>query len=325
MNLSTKYLGLSIKNPVIVASCGLTKNVDQIIKCEKAGAGAVVMKSIFEEQIRETDSGIKDSLEMHPEAMEYLRAEIDMQYGTRDYIQTLKDAKKSVSIPVIASINCYTSKWWMTYAKQLQEAGADAIELNVFVPPYNFDKSSYNLENIYLEILQNTRQQIEIPIAIKVSPYFTSFANFAEKLDQNGANGLVLFNRFVNPDIDIQELTSKIKASFDDPVGFYNTLRWTALLSEKLNLDIAASGNIKNSEDIIKQILVGASVTQVASVLYKNGIEKINDLVSGLKDWMKAKNYSSISDFQGKLSQENNPQIEAYARAQYVKTIAGIE
>lgn len=325
MDLSTKYLGLSLNNPIVVASCGLTKTVDQIKKCEQAGAGAVVMKSVFEEQIRDANSGISDSAAMHPEAMEYMRAELDMQYGTREYLENIKQAKNSVSIPVIASVNCHSSKWWTTYAKQIEAAGADALELNVYALPFDSEVSGFNLENIYFEILEKVKQEINIPVALKLSPFFTSFANFAEKLDKQGADGLVLFNRFINPEINIKELTTSTKASFDDPVGFYNSLRWIALLSGKLKLDLAASGNIRTAEHVIKQLLAGASVIQIASVLYKDGLEKIKEMSDGLQSWMKDKNFNSVADFRGKLNQQNNPQDEMFFRAQYVKKLAGVE
>ena len=325
MTLSTKYLGLSLNNPIVVASCGLTKTADQIKKCEQAGAGAVVMKSVFEEQIRDADSGISDSVAMHPEALEYIRAELDMQYGTREYLETIKQAKKSVSIPVIASINCQSSKWWTTYAKQIEAAGADALELNVYVLPFDSEVSGSNLENTYFEILQKIKEEIDIPVALKLSPYFTSFANFAERLANHGADGLVLFNRFINLEINIQDSATSTKASFNDPVGFYNTLRWVSLLSGKLNLDLAASGNIRTSEDVIKQLLAGASVIQIASVLYKEGLDKIKEMSDGLQAWMKEKDFNSVTEFRGKLNQKNNPQDEMFFRAQYVKKLAGVE
>ncbi len=325
MDLSTKYLGLTLNNPIIVSSCGLTKTAAQIQKCEQAGAGAVVMKSVFEEQIQMDDSGVADSAAMYPEALEYARAEINKQYGTREYLKTIKEAKKSVSIPVIASVNCFSAKWWTTYAKQIEAAGADALELNVFVLPYDAEKSSQELEDSYIAILQKVKEEIDIPVAIKLSPYFTSFANIAEKLDSHGANGLVLFNRFLNADFDINKLTVMAKPSFNDPVGFYNTLRWTALLSGKLNLDIAAGGGVKDSKDVIKQLLAGAAAVQAASVFYKDGLEKIGSIVSGLESWMNEKGFASISDFKGKMNQQNNLQDDAYVRAQYLKVYAGIE
>ena len=283
------------------------------------------MKSVFEEQIQQADSGIADSAAMHPEAMEYLRAEIDKQYGTREYLETLKQAKKSVSIPVFASINCHSSKWWTTYAKQIEASGADALELNIYVFPYDPAKNSSDLEDSYIEILQKVKENIQIPVAIKLSPYFTSFVNFAKKLENSGADGLVLFNRFINADIDINKMTSLAKPSFNDPVGFFNTLRWTALLSGMLNIDIAASGGVKDSKDVIKQLLAGASAVQAASVFYRDGVEKISDLVKSLENWMKDKDYNTINDFKGKMNQQNNPMDETFVRAQYLKTYAGIE
>jgi len=325
MDLSTEYLGLTLKNPIIVASCGLTKTVEQIQKCEEAGAGAVVMKSLFEEQIRQENSGLEDSAMMHTEAMEYLRAEIDMQYGPREYVEIIKEAKRKVAIPIIASVNCYTSRWWTSYAFELEAAGADAIELNAYVLPFEFDKGSYTIENTYLEILQGVLEKIEIPVSFKLSPYFTSFGNLAEKLDSQGADGLVLFNRFIQPEIDINKIKTSVKASFDDPVGFSHALRWTALLSGKLNLDIAASGNIRTADDMIKMLLAGASAVQIASVLYKEGFGKIKHLLSGLESWMTKSKFSTIAQFKGKLNQQHDPQSETFLRAQYIKTIAGIE
>ena len=325
MDLSTKYLGLTLNNPIVVASCGLTKSVDQIKKCEDAGAGAVVMKSLFEEQIREVNSGLDEAVGMHTEALDYIRAEIDMQLGPREYLDTIKQTKKSESIPVIASVNCYTAKWWTSYAAQIEDAGADALELNIYVMPFSSELSGYNVENTYIEILQAVKEQIEIPVSLKLSPYFTSFANLAEKLDNQGADGLVLFNRYVQPDVDVKKIASAVKPSFNDPIGFSNTLRWIALLSGKLKLDIAASGNIRSADDVIKQLLVGASVIQIASVLYKEGLSKINDMVNDLSNWMKEKAFDKVDDFKGKLNQVNDPKTETFIRSQYIKSIAGVE
>jgi len=325
MDLSTNYLGLSLKNPVVVASCGLTKSADQIKKCEDAGAGAVVMKSLFEEQIREMSSGLDESIAMHTEALDYIRAELDMQLGPREYIETIKKVKKEVTIPVIASVNCYSSQWWISYAQQIEASGADALELNIYVMPFNIETNGYNLENTYIEILQAVKEQVDIPVSLKLSPYFTSFGNLAEKLDNQGADGLVLFNRFVQPDIDINKITSSIKPSFNDPIGFSTALRWVALLSGKLKLDLAASGNIRSAQDMIKQLLAGAAVIQIASVLYKDGLGKIVEMLNGLESWMKEKKFDSIEDFKGKLNQQNDPKSEAFVRAQYLKAIAGVE
>lgn len=325
MKLSTNYLGLSLSNPIVVASCGLTKSVDQIKKCEEAGAGAVVMKSLFEEQIREMNTGLDESIALHTEALDYIRAEIDMQLGPREYIETINKVKKAVSLPVIASINCYSSKWWTSYAQQIEAAGADALELNIYVMPFNVETSGYNLENTYIEILQAVKEQLKIPVSLKLSPYFTSFANLAVKLDNQGADGLVLFNRFVQPEINIDKISSSIKPSFNDPIGFSNSLRWIALLSGKLKLDLAASGNIRSAQDMIKQLLAGATVIQIASALYKDGLGKIAEMIGGLESWMKEQKFNAIEDFRGRLNQANDPRSDAYVRAQYLKSIAGVE
>ena len=324
MDLSTQYLGLTLKNPVIVASCGLTHTLDQIIKADQAGAGAVVMKSLFEEQIRQNDPSITEAT-MHPEALDYIRAEIDMVHGPRDYLQTIRDAKKAISIPLIASINCYSSKWWTSYASDIEAAGADALELNIYVEPFNYEKSSVELENIYLDILHSVKMQIHIPVVLKLSPYFTSLANFAVKAEGQGANGLVLFNRFIQPEIDVNKMTTTVKGSFNDPVGFAYALRWVAILSENIKADIAVSGGIKDADGMIKQLLAGASAIQIASVLYKKGLGKIQEMVDGLAEWMEKQEFSSIADFRGRLNQKNNPQSVSFSRAQYMKAITNVD
>lgn len=326
MDLSTRYLGLSLKNPIVVASCGLTKTVDQIKRCADAGAGAVVMKSLLEEQLREVETDLEDDIGMHSEVMGYLRADLGMRYGIDEYTDTITQAKKSVNIPVIASVNCYTSKWWTTYARQLEAAGADALELNVYIMPADFSKNSAALEDAYVDILQAVKAQVKIPVAMKLAQYFTSFGNFATKLAQYGADGLVLFNRFVQPDIDITTLTTNIKPSFNDPVGFGRTLRWTAMLSGAVDVDIAASGGIRDEKAIVKLLLAGAAVVQMASVLYgEHGLEKIQVMLRGLEEWMRSQNFGAIADFKGRLNHANSPQSTAYIRAQYVQSIAGIE
>lgn len=325
MDLSTKYLGLTLQNPIVVASSGLTQTVDKIKACEDAGAGAVVMKSLFEEQIRQQNLGLQESAMMHAEAMEYLQADLEMLYGPRDYLKTIEKAKKTVKIPVIASINCYTSKWWLDYAEQIEAAGADALELNVYIFPFTTEKSSIDLEDNYIEILKLVKEKVKLPIAFKISPYFTSLGHFASRLAANGATGLVLFNRFVQPEVDIKQMKSQVKGMFNDPVGFYNTLRWVGLLSDKIDVDLAASGNIRDANDVIKQILVGATVVQLASVLYTDGLEKIKQILKGIETWMKAKNFKSIREFKGKLNQINDAHSMTFIRSQYIKTVSGVE
>jgi dihydroorotate dehydrogenase (fumarate) len=326
MNLSTQYLGLSLKNPIIVASCGLTKTVDDIKRCEQAGAGAVVMKSLLEEQIREVEADMEQDVGLHTEVMDYLRADLGMRYGAQAYTDVIEQARREVSIPIIASVNCYTSKWWTNYATQIEAAGADALELNIYIMPADFSQSCADLEARYLDILKAVKARLNIPVALKVSPYFTSFGNFASQMDRYGADGVVLFNRFVQPDIDITSLTTTIKPSFNDPVGFGRSLRWTAMLADLLELDIAASGGIKDETAVIKMLLAGASAVQIASALYgENGLEKIQTILDGLEAWMQTKHLKSVADFKGRLTQQKSPQSQSYIRAQYIKSIAGVE
>ncbi len=326
MDLSTTYLGLDVRNPIIVGSCGLTKTVDGIKACADAGAGAVVMKSLLEEQLRQVEEELEDDLAMHSEVMGYLQADIGMRYGAGSYTDTIEQAKRAVDIPVIASVNCYSTQWWTDYAKQIEAAGADALELNIYIVPADFSKSSGELEDMYVDILKSVKTQIGIPVAIKLSPFFTSFGHFATRLERQGVDGLVLFNRFVQPDIDISSLSSMFKPSFNDPVGFGRALRWTAMLSASLEPDIAAGGGIRNEQGIIKQLLAGATVVQMASVLYgEKGLSKIHTMLAGLEAWMQEHHFTSITDFRGRLDHLKNPQTEAYIRAQYIKSIAGVE
>ncbi len=325
MDLSTTYLGLSLKNPIVVASSGLTKNADQIKKCEQAGAAAVVLKSLFEEQIRAEAGSVDDSALMHTEAYEYMRAELEMQYGPRDYTRTIRDAKKDVEIPVIASINCHSNKWWLSYAKEIEDAGADALELNVYVLPYDGLLSGAEIEQVYLNVVQSVTEQVKIPVSLKLVPYFSSLGHLAKQLEKQGAKGLVLFNRFIQPDIDINKMSTSVKAAFDDPIGFMHALRWIGLLSHKLSLDIAASGNVRSGDDVIKQLLAGAKVVQIASVLYKQGLDTIGTILKTMETWMDGKGFSTVDDFRGKLSDATDASSEAFLRAQFIKILTGIE
>ena len=325
MDLSTTYLGLTLKNPIMVGSCGLTKSAEQIKACEQAGAGAVVMKSLFEEQIREAEAELEHNISMHPEVMGYLQADLDMRYGSEKYTETIEQAKNEVDIPVIASVNCYTAKWWVDYAEKIERAGADALEMNVYVMPSDFSKSAKEIEDVYIDIVKTVKAQLKIPVALKLSPYFTAFGNFATRLEKYGVDGLVLFNRFVQPDISLTDVSTTVKPSFNDPVGFGRSLRWIGMLSDELEIDLAASGGIRGETEVLKQLLAGASVVQLASVLYAKGLEKIQQIVTGIEEWMETKHFSAVSDFQGKLNQSHSPQSESYIRAQYIKSFTGVE
>ena len=206
-DLSTTYMGLSLKNPIIAASSGITKSVEKIADCEKAGAGAVVIKSVFEEVLAAQDYGIGESATFHTEAYDYMRSELELQYGPKEYCDLIQEAKAKVDIPVIASINCISSKWWTSYAKQFQDAGADALELNVFKTASRLDETSQSIEDMYYDIIESVKKQVSIPVALKIGVYFTALPNVVASLARKGANGIVLFNRFTEPDINIDKLT----------------------------------------------------------------------------------------------------------------------
>ncbi len=324
-DLSTTYMGLKLKNPIIAASSGITKSVQKIVDCEKAGAGAVVIKSVFEEALAAQDFGIGDSMTMHTEAYDYMRSQLELQYGPKEYCDLIYEAKSFVGIPVIASINCVSSQWWMNYAKQFQDAGADALELNVFRTATRLDETGQSIENMYYEIVEQVKKQVSIPIALKIGSYFTALPNVAATLARKGASGLVLFNRFTEPDINIDKLSLSTTFSFSTSYDIYKPLRWTALLAGQIGCDISATTGIKSAKDVIKLLLAGASTVQVASLLYQKGIDSIVDINNEMRTWMTANKFEKISDFQGKLSFKNTKTPDEYLRAQFMEKIRGVE
>lgn len=326
-DLKTKYLGLELKNPIIVSSSGLTSKIENLKKIEENGAGAVVLKSLFEEQIRyEGNKAYQESglTNQYPEAEDYIVNYIKSnKIGV--YLDLIKNAKSALNIPIIASINCVSSEEWTGFAKKIEEAGADALELNVFVIPSDPHKSGKDNEAVYFEIIEKVKEQINIPIALKVSNYFSGFAEFAQKLSWSGIKGLVLFNRFFSPDIDLDKMTIVPSNVYSAENEFSNTLRWVAMLSDTVQCDISASTGIHDGKTAIKQILAGASSAQICSVLYKEGFGKIKEIVKEMEDWMDKNNYKSINDIKGKLSFKKADNPTAYARVQFMKHFAGVE
>jgi dihydroorotate dehydrogenase (fumarate) len=326
-DLSTKYMGLDLKNPLIVASCSLSKNVDGIKKLADHGAGGVVMKSLFEEQVQKE---VVEDLEQHigpswhSEAYDYVNR-MGMEFGPDVNLQVIEGAKKAVDIPIIASLNCVTPHWWKDYAKQLESAGADGIELNIGYLVTDVKTRSSDVENLYFRILEKVKSTVRIPIAIKLGPYFTSFAQFAYDLCSRGAAALVLFNRFYQFDIDVE--AGKVKAGnpLSDPSEMSLPLRWVALLANRVNADIAASTGVHTAEQVIKQILAGANAVQLCSVLYEEGVGQITDILEGLETWMKKHKVKSLGEIRGKLSLQESDNPELYARLQYIKALVGIE
>jgi dihydroorotate dehydrogenase (fumarate) len=324
-NLTTSYMKLTLKNPIIVASSGLTNSVERIIACEQAGAGAVVVKSLFEEVLAKEDWGLEESAPYHPEAQDYLHAELQMQYGPNQYCDLISDAKKRVGIPVIGSINCVTAKWWDEFAVKIEAAGADAVELNVFSIPTNPAEDSQTKEQLYYDVLESVKTKIKIPVAMKISKNFTSLPYFAAQLEKRGLDALVIFNRFTEPDIDIHKLRLKTTFSFSNQEEIHTILRWIALLSSKVSFDISATTGIHTAEGIIKLILAGGCSVQLASVLYKNSLKKIGELLSNIEEWMQKYKLNSIDEFKGKVGFSPNYDPELYLRAQFMEKIRDIE
>jgi len=324
-NLSTSYLNLDLKNPLIVASSGLTKSLDRIMACEEAGAAAVVVKSLFEEALAQKDFGLKESVIDHTEAYDYYYAQMELLYGAKDYTDLIKEAKSKSSIPIIASINCVSHEWWPDYARQIEAAGADALELNVFTTANDLSMDSRKIEELYIQILSAVKRKIRIPVALKIGPCFSALPNLAVEFGRRNVNGLVLFNRFTKPDIDIEALKLRTTFSFSTGDEAHLPLRWIALMSHYLPYDLCASTGIDGSENMIKMLLAGASAVQVASLLYRDGLGSIGTLLQGLESWMIRHEFENISDFKGMLNFHKTEVPGHYLRAQFMEKIAEID
>ncbi len=324
-DLSVNYLGLRLKNPIIVGSCGLTSSVAKIKELAAGNAAAVVLKSLFEEQIQaELASNMESYNTDYPEAADYVR-EYTRGSAVQEYLSLISDAKQAVDIPVIASINCVSAAEWVSFAKSVEKAGADAIELNISLLPSDPRVTCQEVESLYFSILEKVGSTLSIPIALKMSKYTSTLANLITRLGWKGqVGGFVLFNRFFNPDIDIDRLAVKSADIFSSPEDNADTLRWIALLSGLIEKDLVASTGIHDSSGLIKQLLVGAAAVQVVSTLYKNGSGQIDTLLAGLVKWMEEKSYDSIEEFRGKMSYKQAENPAAFERIQFMKYYGGI-
>jgi len=325
-DLTTSYMGLKLRNPVIVASSGLTKSAEGVFRCVEAGAGAVVMKSIFEEQFLGETAISERAYSAYPEALDYLRGGGLLEYAPQNMCRTIERVKKEADVPIIASINCQSTKLWPRFAHQFQEAGADGLELNIYFLPFDLKTPGTEYEKFHIEILEEVKNTTSIPVAVKLSSQLTSVPFIVNRLAEAGCDAVVLFNWFLQPDINIKNL--KIK-NIIGKGNFHQSLRWVALLAGRVDCDIASSGGLQNAEDIYKQILAGATAVQVCTLFYKKGLQALKDLLKGLEALMDDRHYSSIDDFKGELSFKKQElsfkdpvAAEAYFRAQYVKTFS---
>lgn len=322
-DISTKYMGLKLRNPIIAGSSGMTDNIESLVSLEKAGVGAVVLKSLFEEEIlQELQSNLNkmtSDLFLYPETVDYYEYLDTPHESPEQYLQLIKDAKHSLSIPVIASINCISAGQWTYFPKRIEASGADALELNLFVLPSDLKRSSTENEQVYFEIIREVRKQVKIPIAIKLSYYFSNLALMLKELSETGIQGLVLFNRFYSPDIDIDSLEVTSGYVLSSPSDIANSLRWIAIMSQRVSCDLAASTGVHNGKAAIKQLLAGAHAVQVASALYKSGPSVIEEMITELKSWMRYHKFKKIDDFRGKLSQVKSTNPAAFERVQFMK------
>jgi dihydroorotate dehydrogenase (fumarate) len=321
-DLTTRYMGLELPSPLVVASSSISNRPENFAAAEASGAGAIVLRSLFEEQIEAAESALEEALsfqaDSNPEARSYLPPQ---RIGPREYLRLLDKARKSVRIPVIASLNAAAPGSWSEYAKQLEDAGASAIEVNIYQVSADPSVTGEQVEKECIEIVRSVRKAVKVPIALKLSPYFTSFANVARKFDDEGVNALVLFNRFLQPDIDLDRMALNSSMQLSHPWEMLVPLRWTAILYGRVKADIAASTGVHDAAGVVKMILAGATVVQLAASLLRNGVTHLGGLRSGLADWMERGHYGALADFRGSLSQKEAKDPRAFERAQYVNLI----
>ncbi len=325
VDLSTKYMGLDLKNPIVPSASPLSRKISTIKSMEDAGAAAVVLYSLFEEQMRFEADELEHYLEYgtyrFAESLTYFPDLPEYRPGQEDYLEHIRQAKEAVGIPIVASLNGVTPHGWREYAKQIEQAGADALELNVYYVAAEAKMSGAQVEQIYLDVLKSVKDSVRIPVAMKLSPFFSSMGYMAHQLDDLGANGLVLFNRFYQPDLDISRLEVVPNLTLSSSLDMRLPLRWVAILNGRVKASLALTTGVHTPGDVIKAVMAGADVTMVASALLQNGIGRIGDLVNGVAAWMEAHDYESVAQMKGSLSQEAVDDPAAFERANYIKTL----
>jgi dihydroorotate dehydrogenase (fumarate) len=329
IDLSTQYLGLKLRTPLVPSASPLSHEVSSIRRLEDAGASAVVLYSLFEEQLRqeslELDYHLNEATESFAESLTFFPQPSEFRLGPDGYLELIRKAKQAVKIPIIASLNGTTVGGWTRYARDIQHAGADALECNIYYIPTDPTLSSAQVEQTYVEIVHSVKSAVTIPVAVKISPFFSNLAYMAQRLDAAGADGLVLFNRFYQPDIDLEELEIKPNVLLSTPQALRLPLTWIGILHGRVKASLAATSGIHDAQDVIKLLMVGANVTMVCSSLLRNGINHIRTLEQGMKDWMEKHEYESVGQMQGSMSQLRCSDPGAFERAQYMRAIKGIQ
>lgn len=325
MDLKTEYLGLKLRSPLVASASPVSEKIENIKKLEDAGASAVVLYSLFEEQLRAEQHELyyhtTVGTNSFAEALSYFPEPDDYRLGPEGYLEHIRKTKEAVKIPVIASINGSTLGGWTDYANKMQQAGADAIELNIYYIPSALNLSGSDIEKSYIDILKAVKSVVTIPVSIKLSPYFSNMANMARLLDDAGANGLVLFNRFYQPDIDLDKLEVKPEVHLSSSEEIKLPLRWIGMLKGRIVADLAATSGIHTGFDVAKLLLVGSNVTMLCSALLKKGIDQVKVIEKELVDWMEKNEYKSVKQMQGSMSQLRTPDPSAFERANYMKAL----
>ena len=321
--LKTNYLGLDLNSPVVVGACDLVEDPKNLVKLQKAGAGAIVYKSLFEEQIQLEDLALFNHLHAYDERnaeMTRLFPEIDYT-GPREFIMRLKKAREQVTIPLIASLNAVYGETWVKYAKELESTGVDALELNFFNVPFSLLKSGQDIEAEQIQIVKEVVAAVKIPVSVKLSPYYTNTLEFIKRLDQTGIKGVVLFNKLFQPDIDIEVGKHITPWNISHQREYRLSLRFAGLLFNQINSQVIASKGIFTGDDAVRLLLAGAQAVQVVSTIYKNGVDQVTRINHQIEEWMKSRSHTSIDQFRGKLSKANTPNPFVYKRAQYIDMV----
>ena len=325
MDTCVEYLGLKISSPIVAGSCSLTMDIDKLRKLEDAGVGAIVLKSIFEEQIIydiKKNTHVLTPIGNYGKSYEYVEKHVK-EDALEKYFEHIRQAKEQIKVPIIGSINCYTHENWITYAKKFVDAGCDALELNIDILPYETSLSCDDVDRTFGDIVRTLRKVADIPVGIKVGHYFTDMAKFMQQLSWMGVQGITIFNKAPHLDIDLENETLKEASFLSAPEELGDTLMWVSVLKNKLRCDITASTGVYTADDVVKLILAGASAVQVVSCLYKNGVEYVKDLNDGLKAWMQKRGYEHVDDFKGKLAMKKN-EITSMMRTIYMKEMGGL-
>ncbi len=325
MDLSTHYLGLNLKNPLVPSASPLSRDIQTMVEMEQAGASAIVLYSLFEEEIFVEDQVLDESLtagsEAFAEALSYLPEAIFYQTGPDSYLDHIRRAKDALSIPIIGSLNGISPGGWLRYAKEIESAGADALELNMYYLPTDPTLPGHVVEDMYLELLGEMRKQVTLPIAVKLSPFFSSLPHITRRLVGAGAQGLVLFNRFYQPDIDVENLQAEPSLDLSTSAELRLPLRWVALMYDRVDTDFAISTGVHNAEDVVKGLMAGASVTMMASELLSNGVHRLEQILHDLEIWLEVHEYESVAQLTGSMSVEHSGQPAAFERANYMRVL----